>query len=128
MSTATRTILVVDDESHMRRLIQFNLVRLGYRVVSAADGKEALAGLGGTVVDLVILDVVMPGMDGFAVLREIRGHQRYQQLPVVMLTARGQAEIASQAAELGVQAFLTKPFSPTELGKTVAALLPAVKG
>ena len=123
MNPKSKTILVIDDEAHMRRLVQFNLVRLGYQVLSAAGGEEGLARLAASPVDLIILDVTMAGMDGFAVLREVRHDGRFRDLPVVMLTAHGQAETHEQAARLGVQAFLTKPFSPTELERTVKALL-----
>lgn len=117
------TLLVVDDESHMRRLLQFALAKTGARLLLAANGREALEHARANPVDLVVIDFMMPDLDGFATLRELRRDPRYTKLPVIMLTSRGQTELRDVAEEVGVDVFLTKPFSPTELTKHVKRLL-----
>ena len=122
-----KTILVTDDEPHMRRLVQFNLAKLGHRIETASDGRAALARAAAGPIDLLIIDVVMGDFDGFATLRELRKLPGYTNLPVIMLTARGQSDTRELAEELGVNVFLTKPFSPIELTKWVRAVLGSVE-
>ncbi|GAB1487568.1 hypothetical protein MASR2M8_00070 [Opitutaceae bacterium] len=122
-----KTILVTDDEPHMRRLVQFNLAKLGHRIETASDGRAALARAAAGPIDLLIIDVVMGDFDGFATLRELRKLPGYTNLPVIMLTARGQSDTRELAEELGVNVFLTKPFSPIELTKWVRSLLGSVE-
>ncbi|HEY0966339.1 MAG TPA: response regulator [Opitutaceae bacterium] len=122
-----KTILVTDDEPHMRRLVQFNLAKLGHRIETANDGRAALARAAAGPIDLLIIDVVMGDFDGFATLRELRKLPGYTHLPVIMLTARGQSDTRELAEELGVNVFLTKPFSPIELTKWVRSLLGSVE-
>jgi DNA-binding response OmpR family regulator len=117
------TVLIVDDEPHMRRLLQFALAKTGARLLLAANGREALAQAAATTVNLIVIDVMMPELDGFATLRELRRDERHAQLPAIMLTSRGQTELRDVAAELGVDVFLTKPFSPIELSQHVKRLL-----
>jgi CheY-like chemotaxis protein len=119
------TILVVDDEPHMRRLLQFALAKTGARLLQAGNGREALATAADQTVDLMVIDFMMPDLDGFATLRELRQNPRYAELPVIMLTARGQSELRDQAEGVGVDVFLTKPFSPIELTRIVQRLLSA---
>ncbi len=122
-SAALPTLLVVDDESHMRRLLQFALAKTGARLLLAANGREALEQARTHQIDLVVIDFMMPELDGFATLRELRRDPRYAKLPVIMLTSRGQTELRVVAEEVGVDVFLTKPFSPIELTKHVKRLL-----
>jgi CheY-like chemotaxis protein len=89
----------------------------------AANGREALAHAASTAVDLIVIDFMMPDLDGFATLRELRREPRYAKLPAIMLTSRGQTELRDVAAEVGVDVFLTKPFSPIELAQHVQRLL-----
>lgn len=117
------TILVVDDESHMRRLLQFALAKTGARLLLAANGREALDYARDQEIHLVVIDFMMPDLDGFATLRELRRDPRYARLPVIMLTSRGQTELREVAGEVGVDVFLTKPFSPIELTRHVQRLL-----
>jgi CheY-like chemotaxis protein len=117
------TFLVVDDEPHMRRLLQFALAKTGARLLLAANGREALAHAAATNVDLIVIDFMMPDLDGFATLRELRRDPRYAKLPAIMLTSRGQTELREVAAEVGIDVFLTKPFSPIELTQHVKRLL-----
>ncbi len=116
-----RTILVVDDERELLEMIRAIFARAGFaRVVTAASAREALNLLGGRLPDMAILDVMMPGMDGFALLQEIRARSS---LPVLMLTARGEAEDRVSGFELGADDYLVKPFLPRELLLRVRAIL-----
>lgn len=110
-----KKILVVDDERHIVRLIQVNLERQGYNVVTAHDGKEALEKVASEKPDLVVLDVMMPYMDGFEVLRTLRRNPETAELPVIMLTAKAQDMDVFRGYQEGVDMYLTKPFNPQEL-------------
>ena len=119
----TKRILVVDDERHMQRLLQFNLQKTGCTVETAGSGAAALEIIDQNPIDLLLIDLVMPGMDGFATVREFRLRPNCREIPVIMLTSRGQADTREQAAELGITTFLTKPFSPIELVTEAKRLL-----
>ena len=110
-----KKILAVDDERHIVRLVQVNLERAGYEVVTAFDGKEALEKVGTENPDLVVLDVMMPYMDGFEVLQNLRKNQATRELPVIMLTAKAQDADVFRGWQSGVDCYLTKPFNPMEL-------------
>ena len=113
--TDGKKILVVDDEKHIVRLVQVNLERNGYRVVTAYDGREALKKIEEEKPDLVVLDVIMPQMDGFEVLKELRTKEETRDLPVIMLTAKAQDNDVFRGWRAGVDCYLTKPFVPQEL-------------
>ena len=118
------TILVVDDQPMVRRLLAHLFSAEGYEVVEAEDGRWALEALGGTTPpDVCILDVMMPALDGWEVLRRIRSDPETQDLPVVMLTARGQAQDRLRAWRLGCDAFIPKPFDPPDCLEEVRAVL-----
>ena len=102
-------ILVVDDESRMRKLVKDFLQREGYSVLEAGDGMEAMDIFYEQKIDLVILDVMMPRMDGWQTCREIR---RDSTVPIIMLTARSEERDELQGFELGVDEYISKPFSP----------------
>jgi two-component system alkaline phosphatase synthesis response regulator PhoP len=108
-------ILAVDDEPHIRRLVQVNLERHGYDVVTAADGKDALEKVASEKPDLVVLDVMMPYMDGFEVLQTLRKNPETRELPVIMLTAKAQDADVFRGWQSGADLYLTKPFNPMEL-------------
>ncbi|NPV48284.1 MAG: response regulator [Armatimonadetes bacterium] len=110
-----RKILVVDDERHIVRLVQVNLERAGYEVVTAYDGVEALEKMKTENPDMVVLDVMMPRMDGFEVLKNLQADPRYQDVPVIMLTAKAQDADIFKGWASGVSSYLTKPFNPREL-------------
>ncbi|PTY02906.1 two-component system response regulator [Verrucomicrobia bacterium LW23] len=110
-----KRVMVVDDERHMQRLLHFNLEKTGCIVLPAMSGEDALEKAAATTVDLLIVDVMMPGIDGFTTVRKLREVPGYEHLPIIMLTARGQADVREAAAGLGISDFLTKPFSPIEL-------------
>jgi two-component system KDP operon response regulator KdpE len=115
-----RKILVVDDEERMVRFIRLNLEHDGFQVVEAFNGKQALERLRDETPDLVLLDVMMPDLDGFEVLRMMR---EVSQVPVIMLTARSDEEDRVRGLELGADDYITKPFSPREMVSRVRAVL-----
>lgn len=110
-----KKILAVDDERHIVRLVQVNLERAGYQVVTAFDGKDALEKVEAENPDLVVLDVMMPYMDGFEVLQNLRKNPNTRDLPVIMLTAKAQDADVFRGWQSGVDCYLTKPFNPMEL-------------
>ncbi len=118
-----KTVLVVDDEKHIVRLIQVNLERQGYRIVTAFDGKEALEKIAEEKPDLMVTDVMMPLMDGFQLLHEVRHNPETAELPVIMLTAKAQDADVFRGWHGGVDAYLTKPFNPMELITFVRRIL-----
>ena len=128
----SRLILIVDDEARMRRFMQMNLDLEGYRVIEAEDGYEAIERVRDDLPDLVIMDVMMPRMDGFEALRLIR---EVSNVPVIMLTVRSEEDDRVKGLDLGADDYITKPFSPRELASRVRAVLrraeaasPAEKG
>ena len=108
-------ILVCDDERSIVRLIQVNLERQGWQVVTAYDGKEGLEKIMSEKPDICVLDVMMPYMDGFEVLKNLRREPSTQKLPVVMLTAKAQDKDVFEGYHYGADVYLTKPFNPMEL-------------
>jgi two-component system alkaline phosphatase synthesis response regulator PhoP len=110
-----RKILAVDDERHIVRLVQVNLERQGYQVVTAFDGKEALEKVESEHPDLIVLDVMMPYMDGFEVLKNLKKNAATRDIPVIMLTAKAQDADVFRGWQSGVDCYLTKPFNPMEL-------------
>lgn len=115
-----RVILVVDDEERMTHFIRLNLEHDGFQVHEAHRGSKALQALRDEMPDLVILDVMMPDMDGFQVLEMIR---EISSVPVIMLTAKGEEDDRVKGLELGADDYVTKPFSPRELVSRVRAVL-----
>ncbi len=119
-----RSILVVDDEERMVRFIRLNLEHDGFQVISAYRGYEALEKVRTEMPDLVLLDVMLPDLDGFEVLRLIRESSN---TPVIMLTAKGEEDDRVRGLELGADDYVTKPFSPRELVSRVRAVLRRVE-
>ncbi len=117
------SLLVVDDERDIAELVAFNLERKGYEVSLAFDGVSGLEKALRERPDLIILDQMMPGMDGRAVFKELRRDSRTQGIPVIFLTARAQTEDRIHGLELGADDYVTKPFSPKELVLRVSAVL-----
>jgi DNA-binding response OmpR family regulator len=114
------TILLVDDEDSIQTLLTFPLERDGYRVVQARDGEEALRRFGEEDVDLVVLDVMLPRLDGLEVAKRLRSQSN---VPIIMLTARGEELDKVLGLELGADDYITKPFSIREFRSRVRALL-----
>jgi two-component system alkaline phosphatase synthesis response regulator PhoP len=121
----TKTILVVDDEPHIVRFVRAYLEDAGYRVVTASDGQEALFVARHEKPDLVVLDLMMPGMDGWDFMRRYR---QERDTPVIMLTARVEETDQVLGLELGADDYVTKPFSPRALVARVRAVLRRAQG
>ncbi len=115
-----KLILVVDDEERMSRFIRLNLEHDGFKVVEANRGMKAIQQIRDQMPDLVLLDVMMPDLDGFEVLQLVR---ESSQVPVIMLTAKGEEDDRVKGLELGADDYVTKPFSPRELVSRVRAVL-----
>ncbi len=116
-------ILIVDDEETILELISFTLLKEGFQVEMAMDGNEALQKAENLRPDLVVLDWMLPGMDGLEVCRKIRRNETIADLPVIMLTARGEEVDKIIGLELGADDYVTKPFSPRELVARIRAQL-----
>jgi len=116
-------VMVIEDEKEIRDLIRYNLERAGYRVNAVSDGEEGLQGLFASRPDALVLDLMLPGMNGLEILREVRAEPMTQDLPVVVLTARGAEMDKLLGFEHGADDYMTKPFSPRELVARLQALL-----
>ena len=116
-------ILVVDDEPDLLELVQYNLAAAGHDVTCVGSGEEALAAVGSVQPDLVILDVLLPGMDGLDVCKMLKGDGQISAIPIVMLTARGEEADIVTGLEVGADDYLAKPFSPRELLARVKAAM-----
>lgn len=120
-------ILVVDDEPAIARLLEVNLSTLGYSVLTASNGEEALTKFSANKIDLVLLDVNMPKMDGFQTCNALRKNLENNKIPIVMLTGKGGESDIVQALEHGADDYLTKPFNNEELAKKIGSLLSVAK-
>ncbi len=118
-----KKILVVDDEPFIVRSLTFVLKKQGYKTITATDGEEALAKIQEEKPDLVFLDVMMPKKTGFEVCQEVRANPEMGDLYIIMLTARGQEADRERGLRLGVNEFMTKPFSPSKIIERVKAVL-----
>lgn len=116
-------LLVVEDDQNLAKLLEYNLERAGYKCHLSGTGEDALLQLSRKSFDLVLLDIMLPGIDGFEVCRKIRRNQRYRDLPIIMLTARGEEIDRILGFELGIDDYVVKPFSPRELNLRVRAIL-----
>jgi two-component system KDP operon response regulator KdpE len=119
-----KRILVVDDEARMRRFVQMNLDLEGFEVSEAEDGLTAIEKVRNEVFDLVVLDVMMPALDGFETLEHIR---ELSSVPVIMLTVKADEEDRIRGLDLGADDYVTKPFSPRELSSRIRAVLRRVE-
>jgi len=120
MNHAPEHLLVVDDDREIRRLLEEYLAQAGYRVTAVGDGKEMRRALEGNRIDLVVLDLMLPGEDGLTLCRELRGRSN---VPVLMLTARGDEIDRIVGLEMGADDYLAKPFSPRELLARIRSIL-----
>ncbi|MDR3455852.1 MAG: response regulator [Verrucomicrobiae bacterium] len=116
-------ILVADDEVFMLRLLEMTFKKGGFAVVSCRDGKEALAKAATELPQLIVLDVMMPGLDGLGALRQLKENPATRDIPVVVLSAKGHALTKVEAEASGAALFLAKPFSPNELLEAVQKFL-----
>jgi CheY-like chemotaxis protein len=108
-------ILIADDEVYMLRLLEMTFKKGGYTVISCRDGREALTQATAVLPQLIVLDVMMPGLDGLGALRQLKGNPATRQIPVVVLSAKGHALTRVEAELAGAVLFLAKPFSPNQL-------------
>jgi two-component system, OmpR family, alkaline phosphatase synthesis response regulator PhoP len=117
------TLLVVDDEEDILELVRFNLSREGFNMISAATGEEAWQILKTQQIDLLVLDLMLPGMDGLELARRIKNQDATRKVPIVMLSAKGEEADIVAGLELGADDYVTKPFSPRILTARVRAVL-----
>jgi DNA-binding response OmpR family regulator len=117
-------VLVVDDTENVRELIRVNLELEGFEVHVACDGQEALDVVADVAPDLITMDVMMPGLDGLTAAARLKGSASTAAIPIVMVTARAQTTDRAAGRAVGVDAYVTKPFDPDELVRTVRELLP----
>jgi two-component system phosphate regulon response regulator PhoB len=120
---AKETILVVEDEEDIRELLKYNLEKEGYQIFGAATGEEALQAVRRRRPDLILLDLMLPGIDGLEVCRRIKGDPQARDLPIIMLTAKGEETDIVTGLELGADDYVTKPFSPRVLVARLRAAL-----
>ena len=123
-----KTILAVDDEEHILELLAYNLERDGYKVLKAESGEYALEILAAEKVDIVLLDWMLPGIDGIEVLRRIRSDKNYRSIPVIFLTAKGDEISKVVGLEVGSDDYLVKPFGIHELSARIKAVLRRTEG
>ena len=119
-------VLVIEDSASVRRLIEVCLRVLDVEVAAAEDGVQGLGVARETLPDVIVLDIGLPGMDGWEVLRHLRSSEDTQAIKVLVLTAHAQPEVAQQADEVGADDFMTKPFRPGELRERLEKLLSGV--
>ncbi len=117
------TVLVVDDSPTMRGMIQRALAASGYRVVSAADGMDALRQLQETTVQAILTDINMPRMDGLAFIRAVRQQDGLARTPILALTTEGEADMKAAGKAAGATGWIVKPFDPDQLRETVALVI-----
>lgn len=125
---AGEKILVVDDDPFIVNLIVYNLEQEGYNVIQATNGLEALEKARREKPDLIVLDIMLPKMDGYKVSRILKFDKNYKDIPVLMLTAKAQDVDRQTGMETGADVYMTKPFEPEALVKKVKALLTKRKG
>lgn len=116
-------IMVVDDEPDIVKLVKISLEMANYEVIEAFSGQEALEKAKSTVPSLFLLDIMMPDMNGYEVCKHLKSDARTKEVPVVMLTAKGQKGDAEQGLKVGAEDYIIKPFDPFELGEQIAEIL-----
>ena len=122
-----KRIQIIEDDPDIVELVSYNLAQEGFQVSSSGDGVKGLARLKKSTPDLLILDLMLPGLSGLEICKEIRRDRKLERLPLIMLTARGQEADRVSGLELGADDYVTKPFSPRELVARVKALLRRVE-
>ncbi|MBT3182163.1 MAG: response regulator [Deltaproteobacteria bacterium] len=118
-----KKILVIDDERDLVETLKFRLDAAGYEVHAAYDGQEGLKKTRDVIPDLIILDVMMPALDGYQVCRMLKFDAKYEDIPIIMLTARGQDSDKATGGEVGADIYLTKPFESSVLMEKIKKLL-----
>jgi DNA-binding response OmpR family regulator len=123
MAVKGATILVVDDDPVIQKLLTVNFEMEGYRVITAGDGIEGLAQVASAPPDIILLDVMMPRMDGLEVARRLKSDPKTEGIPIVLLSAKAQSLDIQSGLDVGADDYVTKPFDPLELLDKVAALI-----
>ena len=118
-----KAILIADDHPHILKLVEFSLEEINCWIEPASSGEEALEKAAKVHIDLLVIDVKLPGIDGFETIRRMKAQTGYADLPVIILSGQGHGELRDRARGLGVAAFMTKPFSPIELAAKARKLL-----
>lgn len=121
-------ILIADDEVFMLRLLEMTFKKGGFEVISCRDGREALAAANTALPQLIVLDIMMPGLDGLGALRQLKENPATKGIPVIVLSAKGHALTKVEAEVAGAAMFLTKPFSPNQLLGEVTRILEPTAG
>jgi DNA-binding response OmpR family regulator len=116
-------ILIADDDAFIRRPLEWILAQEGFDPETASDGDECMETLRSNPPDLLILDVMMPGLDGFEICRRMKDDPKLRQIPVVLLSARGREHDRERGMALGAAEYMTKPYSPTDLMQRIRGLL-----
>ena len=111
----SKKVLVVDDEEVIRKLLRIHLVKWGYEVKEAVDGTQAIEEIGKDDFDLLICDILMPNMDGWQVLKEVKSNPKTKDMPVIVLTAKNQDMDMFKGYDLGASYYMTKPFTKAQL-------------
>jgi two-component system alkaline phosphatase synthesis response regulator PhoP len=118
-----KAVLVVEDEEDIRELVSYNLIKEGYQVSGAASGEEALAAVESMTPDLILLDIMLPGLDGLRVCRKLKDDPRFKSIPIIMLTAKGEEPDIVAGLNMGADDYVSKPFSPRVLLARIQAVL-----
>jgi two-component system phosphate regulon response regulator PhoB len=121
------TVLVVEDEGHIRLVVEYNLRRDGFEVYLAEDGPAALELARKVIPDVILLDWMLPGMNGLEVLAELKHDKKTEHIPVFMLTAKGMASDIDRALKMGADDYITKPFASTLLGEIIRKKLEEIR-
>jgi two-component system phosphate regulon response regulator PhoB len=123
VNKVSKKILVVEDDANISKLVQYNLEKSGYSCIAVDSGEKVFPKLSTEKVDLILLDIMLPGADGLDVIKRIKLDKRYLEIPVIMLTAKGEESDRVTGFELGADDYVVKPFSPRELILRVQAVL-----
>ncbi|MBN1591449.1 MAG: response regulator [Pirellulales bacterium] len=118
-----QSVLVVEDEEDIRELVSYNLQKEGYRVVGVASGEDALKALESNTPDLILLDIMLPGLDGLKICRKLKENPAFKAVPIIMLTAKGEEPDIVAGLNMGADDYVTKPFSPKVLLARAQAVL-----
>jgi len=123
MTVAKKNILIVEDDEDILQLVSYNLIKAGFLVECVESGELALEQVRKKSPDLILLDIMLPGVDGTEICRRLKGDHRYNAIPIVILTARGEEEDVAAGLDLGADDYITKPFSPRILVSRLKAVL-----
>lgn len=123
MNTEQKTILIADDSASVRKFVSLSLKMMGYNIVSAVDGMDALEKLPAESVDLVITDLNMPNMDGYKLIRNIRSYPEYQTLPIIILSSLSNNDDIREGLDSGANSYLVKPFNAKRVQYEVSKYL-----